>query len=369
MARLKAGLVLNPLAGVGGPAALKGSDGVADEALKRGSVSKVGDRVRSVLTAIDLDKFEWFTVAGDMGGDLLAELDTPCHVVHTPADELTTPADTRAAVSAMAMKHIDLLLFAGGDGTARDVCDACNSIPAVVGIPCGVKMHSGVFTSSPRAAAALLRQLTVGKPLSLIEAEVRDIDEASFRQGIVKTKFHGEMPVPDDLQFMQQTKVGGKEVDELVLQDIAADYLESMDAETLYIMGSGSTVAGLLAAMELPATLLGIDVVQGQQLVASDVTEKQLLALLQDAEAARIVVTAIGAQGHIFGRGNQQLSPSVIRKVGLENIDIVATKSKIASLNGRPMLLDTGDASLDLELAGLRTVITGYEDRVLYRLS
>lgn len=368
MGRLKAGLVLNPLAGLGGPVGLKGSDGVAEEARKRGGVSKVADRVRAVLIDTPTSQFDWITVGGDMGETLLTELSIPYDIVYQPLCRPTTPEDTRQAVTALSAAGVDLLLFAGGDGTARDISDTFDLIPAVLGIPCGVKMHSGVFASSPRAAAALLTGLATGQMLSVVQAEVRDIDESAFRNGIVKTRFYGELPVPDDVQYMQQTKVGGKEIDELVVDEIGADYQESMDPDTLYIMGSGSTVAGVMSVLDLPSTLLGIDVVKDQQLIASDVTEAQLLALLTEHPIARIVVTAIGAQGHIFGRGNQQLSSAVIRKVGLDRIDIVATKSKIGSLAGRPMLVDTGDDALDADLAGLRTVITGFEDRVLYRV-
>ncbi len=362
------GLVVNPLAGVGGPAGLKGSDGVYEEALSRGARSQVADRVALCLNALPSVGIEWFTASGSMGGDYLEVRSIPFQAVgETP--EQTSPEDTRALVQTLCRSDIDLLLFAGGDGTARDVADAFHLVPAVLGIPCGVKMHSGVFATSPRAAADLLQRLIDGEALSVVDGEVRDIDESSFRDGVVKTRFYGELPVPDDLRYVQQTKIGGRESDELVVQEIAADVIENMDDETLYIMGSGSTVCAIIENMNLPATLLGIDVIYQGALLAEDATEQQLLKLLNDYPKAKIIVTAISGQGHVFGRGNQQLSAAVIRKAGPENIVIVATKSKLAALEQRPLLVDTGDSGLDEDLSGMRVILTGYEDHVLYRVA
>jgi predicted polyphosphate/ATP-dependent NAD kinase len=202
-----------------------------------------------------------------------------------------------------------------------------------------------------------------------VTSDVRDIDENSFREGLVKTQFYGELPVPDDLRYVQQTKVGGKEIDALVVQDIAAYFTENMDPDALYLMGSGSTIATLMDSQGLESTLLGIDVVRNSELLAADVSENQILELLEDATVAKIVVTAIGGQGHIFGRGNQQLSARVIRRVGVRNLQIVATKSKLVGLERRPLLVDTGDHKLDEALAGIKSVLVGYDDWVLYQVA
>ncbi|MBT4161536.1 MAG: ATP-NAD kinase family protein [Gammaproteobacteria bacterium] len=366
--RIRIGLLLNPVAGMGGPTGLKGTDGVIDEAIRRGGESRVDERVELCLNSLVDTDIEWLTLPAAMGADLLARLGLPHKVTGRVQEGRTTAEDTRRGVVSLEGEGIDLLLFAGGDGTARDIVDSYHDCSAILGVPCGVKMHSGVFATSPQAAAGLINKLSVGELLSVIQAEVRDIDEASFREGIVKTQFYGELPVPDDLRFMQQTKVGGREVEELVIEEIAAEFIENLDPETLYIMGSGSTIAGVMAAMGLPSTLLGIDVIKNREIVATDVSEQQLLKLLQKDLPARIVVTAISGQGHIFGRGNQQLSPVVIRKVGVNNIDILASKSKLAGLNKRPLLVDTGDMALDESLRGIRSIVTGYEDRVLYRI-
>ena len=369
MSRLKIGLVLNPFAGMGGPTGLKGTDGMVDEAIRRGGRSRVMERVSACIGALTEDDIDWLTLPAEMGGGLLSRLGVSHRVVGSFSEGQTTAEDTKKGVAALEQEDIDLLMFAGGDGTARDVFDGHESCPAVLGIPCGVKMHSGVFATTPGAAAALIDKLVRGELLSVIDAEVRDIDENSFRQGIVKTRFYGELPIPDDLRYMQQTKVGGREVEELVIQELAADFIENMDPQVLYVMGSGSTVSGAMDAMGLNSTLLGIDVIRGGEIVALDVSEVELLQLLEGGVPARIIITAISGQGHILGRGNQQLSPDVIRQVGSDQIDILASKSKLAGLDRRPLLVDTGDEQLDAELRGVRTVLTGYEDRVLYRVA
>jgi predicted polyphosphate/ATP-dependent NAD kinase len=178
------------------------------------------------------------------------------------------------------------------------------------------------------------------------------------------------MNVPVDEQRMQAMKQGGVDTESLVLQDIAADFIDNMQHDVLYLIGSGTTTAALMESIGLDNTLLGVDAIFNGELVASDLAEREILSLLDDSAytSVKIVVTAIGGQGHVFGRGNQQFSPAVIRRVGSDNIVIVATRNKLRSLEGRPLRVDTGDTGLDAELAGMKQVITGYEQRTLYRI-
>lgn len=194
-----------------------------------------------------------------------------------------------------------------------------------------------------------------------------DIDEVAFRQGTVRAKRFGELLVPAEPRYVQAVKMGGKEVDELVLADIAADVIQQMEDE-LYIMGSGSTVAFVMEELGLENTLLGVDLIQDKALVASDLTAKQLLELTQD-KPAKLIITLIGGQGHILGRGNQQLSPELIRRLGKDNIIILATKTKLKALEGRPLIVDSGDPQLDRELCGYYKVTTGYHDYVMYQVA
>ncbi|MGY8810568.1 MAG: ATP-NAD kinase family protein [Pseudomonadales bacterium] len=366
------GLIINPIAGVGGQAALKGSDGVAEQALAQGVLPQAHRRVAVALEQLLplRDQLQLFAAPGAMGSDLLTELGFEHQVV----GELTNPnqtsaEDTERCAAALQETGVDLLLFAGGDGTARNICNQISSNQLVLGIPAGVKIHSGVYAVNPRAAGELVALLIKGDLVRLREADVRDIDETAFRQGQVKTRHYGELSVPEEGRFVQQVKQGGREVETMVLDDIAAWLQEEQSEETGWILGPGSTNLGLLDAMGLQGTLLGVDVLRGGELLLQDATEQQLWALVEQGGDWRILVTAIGGQGHILGRGNQQLSPRIIRAVGLDNLLVVATKTKLTTLDGRPFLVDSGDAELDQQLTGLRRVLSGYREEMLYPVS
>ena len=365
------GLIINPYAGIGGALALKGSDGkdIREQALAMGAEKKANERARLALEELvaESDRIEIFTAGGEMGESLSSALGFTTHVVYRSAQKQTEAIDTQQAAQALVEQQIDLLLFAGGDGTARNIFDQVDPNTTVLGIPAGCKIHSGVYAITPKSAGRVAAMLVRGEIVSLHEAEIKDIDENLFRQGKVQAKYYGEMKVPTELRYVQAVKMGGKESDELVLADIAAHVIEEMQSnpEILYVMGSGSTVAAVMEELGLPNTLLGVDCVLDQQLIQSDVTADQLLQLVQ-RYPTKLIITLIGGQGHVFGRGNQQLSPAVIRQVGKDNIIVLATKTKIQSLQGRALLTDTGDAQLDEALTGMMTVITGYKDSILY---
>lgn len=368
------GLVVNPFAGLGGSVALKGSDGAetAAKALALGATPKAAERVKQALRVIlpYQEQVTFMTGAGNLGADILESLGFTYDIAYKAEQETTTAADTRALAKHIgATKSVDILLFAGGDGTARDICAVYPLEQPVLGIPAGVKIHSGVYAISPTAAGKVLEQMLSGQLTTVTQADVMDIDEDAFRQGTVRARRYGEMLVPAELRYVQAVKMGGKESDELVLADIAADVIEGMDDDTMYVMGSGSTVAAIMEELGLENTLLGVDVVVQQQLVASDVTALQLEQLIQQHNGpVQLVITVIGGQGHILGRGNQQLSPNVIRLIGKDNIHVVATKAKLQALGQRPLVVDTGEPELDAELAGLIRVTTGYHDEVFVRV-
>ncbi|WP_406663382.1 ATP-NAD kinase family protein [Gallaecimonas sp. GXIMD1310] len=363
---MKLGLIINPVAGVGGSVALKGSDNMVAEALARGAVKQANARTRTALTPLLplKDQLHFVTASGEMGADVLAAMGFSFEVAYQAA-EPSTAADSQQAAQALMAAHVELLLFAGGDGTARDICAVVEEHVVVLGIPAGCKIHSGVYAVTPTAAGELVAALARGELLSIVDADVMDIDENQFRQGVVRAKRFGEMRIPHSLQYVQAVKQGGREADELVLHDIAAEVISRMEPGQRYVMGSGSTVAFIMAELGLENTLLGVDIVEDEQLLAADVTAEQLLAAI--TTGSKLVVTLIGGQGHLFGRGNQQLSPAVIRAIGRDNIWVVASKRKLQALDGRPLIIDTGDAALDRELAGIYPIITGYRDSVMYR--
>ena len=361
---------MNPCAGIGGPAGLKGSDGPAVQARARaqGIESQVCRRVVMALQPLQaaLGEIHWVTCSGAMGESALKDLGVEDGEVVYVAPSVTQGLDTQQATRALQAAKLDLLLFAGGDGTARDVLDAAAADQTILGIPCGVKMHSGVFANHPLAVAEIIQDMMAGRLLSAVLGEVRDIDEVAFRTGRVLAKFYGELQIPAALSYIQSTKVGGRESEGLAQQEIAADFVESMQPQVTYFMGSGQTVAAIMAALGLPNTLLGVDVICHSAVLQEDVTSLDLLRWTTQGPC-RIVVTVIGGQGHVFGRGNQQFSPEVIRAVGLPAIDVVATKTKLEGLQRPYVIVDTGDQDLDQTLSGVHRIRTGYNDAVLMR--
>ncbi|GGA90537.1 ATP-NAD kinase [Neiella marina] len=378
-AKLTIGFILNPFAGIGGSVALKGSDGedTVKQALAKGAVPLAEKRVSQALKLLQpyAKAIEFICPAGAMGHDCLVAMGFDANVIFQP-QQPSVASDTHGFIMALndygQQQPIDLLLFAGGDGTARDICAYVSDSTPVLGIPAGCKIHSGVYAVTPIAAGRMVEHMVNGELLSLVEANVMDIDESAFRDGVVRAKRYGEMTIPDDLRYVQSVKSGGKESDELVLADIAAEVVDLID-DSRAIVGSGSTVAAVMELLQLDNTLLGVDVVAEQELVAADQTAAELIKHAQTAlgndQLCKLVVTVIGGQGHIFGRGNQQLSPQLIRLIGIDNIIVVATKSKLQSLQGRPLIADTGDSELDQQLSGYIRVVTGYRDYVMYPLS
>jgi len=378
MQRLTLGLVVNPFAGVGGPAGLKGSDGadIVAEALARGVQPRATERAQRCLAALEAyrQRLTLLTYGGAMGEDLARALGWPVKVVgQASADDRSSASDTQAAVAALQAAEVDLLLFVGGDGTARDVCCALEAVDhvqqPVLGIPSGVKMHSGVFAISPEAAAQVVAQMLSGALVDLCEREVRDIDEGAFRQGVVKSRHYGDMLVPEDSQFVQHCKEGGAAVEELVLVDIAADLRENLEDDVWYLVGAGTTAQALMDDLGLENSLLGIDLVCNEELLAADLSGPELEQRLANHQGAVVGILSItGGQGSLIGRGNQQLTPAVLRRIGRDNIWVVASKEKVAELNGRALLMDSNDTELDRHWQGYVRVITGYRESILYPL-
>lgn len=367
--RFTLGVLVNPYAGLGGSVALKGSDGAQtrEKALRLGALPQAQSRMTRALASItDCADIRVLTWGGEMGEQSCNALGLT-HEVVGRATMPSRPEDTREAAKALCDAGVDLLVFAGGDGTARDLVDAIGLRVPVLGVPAGCKMHSAVYAINPEAAGALLKQLLLGELVALQVADVRDIDEDAFRHGVVRASHYGELHVPAEARYLQQVKCGGREVEDLLVTEVAAWVAEQMEDDVHYVMGSGSTVAQVMAELGLKNTLLGVDVVCNGVLVGQDMTAEALLTLLR-GKKSKAVITVIGGQGHIFGRGNQQFSPALIRLLGKENILLLATRSKLETLEGRPLVVDTGEHDLDLALCGLWPVITGYEDQVLYRV-
>lgn len=374
--RFKLGLVINPFAGIGGQAALKGSDGseIVSQAQAKGYQGRGEDRAVQTLSLIApyQRRIRLYTWGGAMGENAATRAGFTPEVIGRQSSEVSNSNDTQIAAKALMEHGVDLILFAGGDGTARDIFTAIGDNFPALGVPAGVKMHSGCYAISPRGAGEIVRLLLDGDLVDIGPAEVRDLDEELVRQGRVAARYFGELQVPREGQFLQHTKDSGREVESLVLADIAADVVEQMDDKTLYILGPGTTTKAVADELGINKTLLGVDLVMAGNLERADIDAQDLRGYLQsywDVDRQRpvkIILTATGGQGHLLGRGNQQLTPDILRAVGRDNLITLATKTKLTGLQGRPLLLDSGDETLDQEWSGYLSMITGYRDQVMY---
>lgn len=361
------GVIINPVAGLGGSVGLKGSDGLETQrkALELGATPKSPQRMATALKVIASikDEIEVITYPGVMGESSVIEAGFTPIVVGEISGQ-TTSIDTRKAALDL-VDQVDLLIFAGGDGTARDIFDVIDSRIPVIGVPAGVKIHSAVYATTPRAAGEVAKRF-LSEELPVRDAEVMDIDEEAFRDNRVSAKLYGYMTTP----YVQDLLQGSKEVtgadEEITLGGIAAEIVEEMDSETIYIIGPGSSTRPITDELGLEKTLLGVDIIKNGKILAKDANEEKILSLLEGA--SKIIVTIIGGQGFIFGRGNQQISPKVIKKVGKENIIIIATPGKLATLRGRSLHIDTGDNALDEALKGWYRVVIGYGRRSMYKV-
>ena len=357
---VRLGLIVNPLAGLGGAMARKGSDepDIAARAAREGRVGQGPLRAARALAA-----FRAECEAEVLAGPVLPAEGAVCAVA--PAPLTGTAEDTAAAVRAMA-GEVDLILFAGGDGTARDICAANAAGVPILGIPSGVKMHSGVFARSPeragRMAAAFLKD-----PRRRVEmVEVLDLDEAARRAGRLSARLYCVARVPfDGAGARQNPKAGsGDAVGEM---DAAlAGYVAGMDPGCLYVLGPGATMMALKDRLG-GGSLLGVDLAEGGRVVARDLNERGLLARVAGRRVC-VVLTVVGGQGFVLGRGNQQISPAVLRAAGMPRIDVICGAGKLAGLTPQELTIDTGDVALDAALAGYWPVITGPGRRQVMRV-
>lgn len=362
------GLVVNPVAGLGGPAGLKGSDGerAQAQALARGAVPRAGARAAAALAVVAREHpgAEVVTATGPLGADAVHAAGLRARIVGPAVGGATSASDTRSAVAAARAAGAGLVLFAGGDGTARDVVDAAGEGP-VLGIPAGVKMYSACFAVSPAAAGAIASAWLCGANLAVESREVLDVTEDEVRAGRVDPRLHGTLAVPVVRGRTQARKTATTSGDAQAVARAAAGVVDQMRPGVRYLLGPGGTVAEVARQLGLPKTPLGVDVVEDGRLVLADGSEQELLAAVA-GRPARAVVTIIGGQGFILGRGNQQVSAAVVRSLGDDPLVVVATEDKLTALAGLPLLVDTGDPEVDVSLAGYVRVTTAPGRQSLY---
>ncbi|MCG8686531.1 MAG: ATP-NAD kinase family protein [Desulfobacterales bacterium] len=365
---IRIGLIINPIAGMGGRVGLKGTDGLANLAKSLGARPQAGNKVIRMLAQIPADSgVSLLTPPGKMGEEAAKTAGFNVTVLDMSVTGDTTGDDTRDAATLMIQAGVDLLVFAGGDGTARDVYRAVGEDLPVLGIPAGVKIHSPVFAQTPEAAGRVVHDVVRGRGSRSSLREVLDIDEALYRNGQVQTRLYGYLLVPESKQI-QGRKAGTSLGERAAQNQICLDYLDRMKPDAVYLIGPGTTTRPVMENLGLEHSLLGVDVIENQKLIAKDVSEQELLELTKSRKV-NIFITPIGGQGYLFGRGNHQISPEVIQQAGKDNIKVGATMEKIGSLQGAPFLLDTGCPETDKMLTGYTRVITGYRQEMIYPIA
>ncbi|WP_317136358.1 ATP-NAD kinase family protein [Methanochimaera problematica] len=340
---------------MGGKVALKGTDGQYERALELGAEPVAEKKAAEFVRALDLSEIMFFTAGGLMGEGLLKSTGTARYKVVFNPNNPTSAEDTKKACLMMLKAGVEMIVFCGGDGTARDVVSATGDKVPLLGIPSGVKMFSGIFALTPKTGADIVNRFP---DLSIVKTEVMDIDEEEYRKGRLKTVIFAEAKVP----LIPQKSQGGKWVssgsDERNRKEIGRFLAEILSDDTLYLIGAGTTAKSILDELGLSGyTLLGIDALFSGRLIGRDLSERDILKLLEGHKKAKIIISPIGAQGFILGRGNQQFSPEVLRKTGTENIIIAATNAKL--MMTKELFIDTGDMDLNRSFPDSVQVICG----------
>jgi predicted polyphosphate/ATP-dependent NAD kinase len=366
----KIGFLINPIAGMGGAVGLKGTDGkkTLREALRKGAKPVSPEKGLRYLEELQRgdNRIEFLIAPRNMGEHVVNQLEIQ-HETIGRIGRTTTSEDSVRIARLMKKKRADLIVFCGGDGTARDVLNGVGQDTPVLGIPAGVKIYSSVFAINPVAAAESTAAFLDGQTPKRL-GEVVDVDEVAFRRNRLSVKLFGYLTTPDSGPLMQGSKSATGSSEDAELDAIAEYFVEEVDPDGTYILGPGSTVERIAKRLGVKKTLLGVDVVKGDgTLLGRDVSEKALLGLV-GRDSTKIIISPIGRQGFLFGRGNQQISPDVIRRVGVENIIVVGSRSKIEALHPRRLLTDSGDGETDRQLRGYRRVITGYREEMVVKV-
>jgi len=364
----KIGFVVNPIAGMGGKVGLKGTDGVLKQAIKLGAKpvapDKANETIREFISNYSKkDEIQWFICSGKMGADELIKAGLKnMEIVYSPSSKETNSDDTKNACKKFLEKKVDLILFCGGDGTARDIFEIVSTKIPILGIPAGVKMHSGVFGITTNASAKMLHEF-VNKRLTIGDAEIMDLDEVRYRKGEWNIRLFGIAKGIVEPTYIQVGKTTFESVsDDEIKDELSEHVIDEIEQNNdyLFLFGSGGTIDYIAKKIGIKNTLLGIDAVYKKKVIGNDLNEKGILKFLEKYSKVKVILSPIGAQGFILGRGNLQLSSKVISKIGLDNIIIISTPAKLAST---PIIrVDTGDKKLDNMFAGkeFMMVVIGY---------
>lgn len=367
----KIGLIVNPIAGMGGKVGLKGTDGidVLNKAIGLGAIPEAPAKALETLRELIpiKDQLVIVTCSGNMGQEQAENLGFMTNIVYEARGNFTNSNDTKLAAKKIIEEEVDLLLFVGGDGTARDIYESVGNDQLVLGVPAGVKIHSPVYANTPEKAGELALLYLTEKNIFTKEEEVVDIDERAFRKDRVITRLYGYLKVPVYRNFMQNKKAPTPLSEKATQMAIALDIIDHMKKDTCYIIGPGTTTRAIMQILNIPYTLLGVDIVMNKKILKLDASEKDLLKYISKY-SSKLIITPTGGQGYLLGRGNQQISGEVVKKIKKENIIIVSTNSKVIELRGKPLLVYTGDKKADELLKGYYRVKVGYGMEVMYEV-
>lgn len=363
----KVGFLVNPIAGMGGRVGLKGTDGMAEQAEKLGAKPVAGEHALAMLRALhdvlkdEIRSIEWLTCPGDMGARWLRESELEFREIGEPRGR-TGPEDTVAGARSFLENEVGIIVFCGGDGTARDIWSAADGKIPLLGIPSGVKMHSGVFGVSPAKTADVLAGFVRGE-LKPAESEIMDMDEEKYRRGDWTVRLYGTALTPFEPTLVQTSKIMVTEASDGEILAEIGEYIRELVSEepgTVFLFGPGGSVDAVGRLLGMEKTLLGIDAIAGGEQVGRDLNEQGILKLLNNYKKSKLILSPIGSQGFVLGRGNLQISPEVIRRVGRNGIIVISTPAKLQRT--AVLRFDTGDAALDTELAGRGwfSVVIGY---------
>ncbi len=365
------GLIVNPISGMGGSVGLKGTDGkdILKKAIELGGKPNAYKRTDIFLQALEgfESKIKFITCPGYMGENSIKKFNFAYELI---SDSIfnkgngiydTNSEHTKRATKIIkTMKDVNLILFVGGDGTARDILDVIGDNRPCLGIPSGVKIYSSVFAINPTAAANIVVQF-LWDQLSLTKSEVLDIDEEAYRKGELVSILYGYLLTPHSPEFCQYSKLGSPDTDQNNQERIADKIIEDLEKETYYLLGPGTTVKAITDKLGVQKTLLGVDLLYNKKIIAYDLNENQILNYVKN-RPIKIIVSIIGRQGFLFGRGNLQFTPKILKRISLSNIIIIATKAKLLSIPNKFLWIDSRDSDLDKEMRGLYKIITDYDE-------
>ena len=365
------GLIVNPISGMGGSVGLKGTDGkdILKKAIELGGKPDAHKRTDTFLRALEgfESKIKIITCPGYMGELSIKKFNFDYEIIYDSIfDNIRGIYDTKsehtkkAAKIMKTMKDMNLILFVGGDGTARDILDVIGEDKPCLGIPSGVKIYSSVFALNPTAAANIVVQFLCDH-LSLTKSEVLDINEEAYRKGELVSKLYGYLLTPHSPEFCQYSKLGSPDTDQNNQERIADKIIEDLDKDTYYLLGPGTTVKAITEKLGVEKTLLGVDLLYNKKIIAYDLNENQILSYLKH-QPIKIIISIIGRQGFLFGRGNLQFTPKILKLISLSNIIIISTKAKLLSIPNKFLRIDSRDSDLDKEMRGLYKIITDYDE-------